>query len=221
MKTHPTPMPEALAVTFEQLSSDTVWLHARWILYRQLFGTNERRVELLNRVAPYFFHEVQQILADDCLLALCRLTDRLSTGCQPNLVLESLVSLVDPCQHGDLRRALDDKLKLVVERVAPFRLSRNKRIAHRDRSVALGPSTSPLPGLSRDKFEDALAAIRDFLNEIEGFFNDSEMAYQEVFAASDGEALIHALKQTVECARLEASGVLPRGWLVRSEFHDA
>ena len=46
-------IPEALQEIFETLKQDIVWIHGRWKMYRQLFGTNELRVFLNKRVKSF------------------------------------------------------------------------------------------------------------------------------------------------------------------------
>lgn len=46
--------PVRLANIFEKLKSEVIWLHGQWIIYRQLFGTSEERINLLNDSAPFF-----------------------------------------------------------------------------------------------------------------------------------------------------------------------
>lgn len=51
-------IPARLRDVYGALENELVWIHGRWIMYRQLFGTNELRIELLNDVAPSFFREL-------------------------------------------------------------------------------------------------------------------------------------------------------------------
>ena len=221
MSCQPTKMPPPLARAFERLSDDVIWLHSRWILYRQLFGANPQRIELLNRVAPYFFSQLERILSDDVVLGICRLFDPATTVQQDNLVLAVLPNLIDQAAYASLHDDLAMRRNRLETQLPPFRANRNKRIAHRDYKTALDPRAPMLPGLSRVMFEEVLAEISGYLNGIQGFFDQSETAYDVFISPSDSDALIFALKQSVECARLEEARLLPFDWFKHSEFRDA
>jgi hypothetical protein len=59
----------------ETLQEDVIWVHAKWKVFRQLFGTSEKRIAILNDFAPDFFQIVHDGLIYDILLAMSRLTD--------------------------------------------------------------------------------------------------------------------------------------------------
>ncbi|MCX7017266.1 MAG: hypothetical protein NTW86_32670, partial [Candidatus Sumerlaeota bacterium] len=167
MDAQPTQMPPPLAEAFVILSDDVQWLHAHWKIYRELFGTNPQRVELLNRTAPFFFHELERVLKDDVILAICKLLD----GRKGNLVLSGLLRLLDRATHQTLYEELQQRLKSLDSKSLPFVENRNKRIAHRDRAVALGHQTTALPRLPRAEVEDFLGELRGFLNAIQAEFD--------------------------------------------------
>ena len=72
----PTPVQEIWAA----LSADVVWLHGRWIIYRQLFGTSEKRVDLLNEFAGTVTWMLQNVLLHDVQLWLSKLGDPAGGG---------------------------------------------------------------------------------------------------------------------------------------------
>ena len=81
--------------TFEEILYETdnrmFVLHETWCIYRQLFGTSEARVDLLNEVAPGFAGVVQPVLLDSVILGICRLCDPSSMSGNDNLSLKRLV----------------------------------------------------------------------------------------------------------------------------------
>lgn len=88
MKTIPIPVAEV----YEELKNEVTWLHGRWIIYGQLFGKSERRIEMLNDCASAFFFIVQNVLLGEVQVALSKLTDPATTGKHENLSLEQLQS---------------------------------------------------------------------------------------------------------------------------------
>lgn len=214
-------MPPAVNDLFEALKSEVVWLHARWILYRQLYGTNPERIELLNSTASYFFAQLEWVLLDDILLGLSRLTDRLETCGHSNLVLGQLPERLSESKWNSLVANLSQRLESIKAKCDSFRNHRNRRIAHCDLQTAQGSVERFLHGISREMVEDALAEIRAFMNEVQSFFDGSETAYEHFLAASDGDALIFALKRGYEYGELQSQGIVPWDQLEKSKYHKA
>jgi hypothetical protein len=73
-------MPDETREVYELLDQEIAWLHVKWQFYCQLFGTDEKRIELLNAFAPIFFRVCQDALLDDVIISLNRLTDNPQTG---------------------------------------------------------------------------------------------------------------------------------------------
>ena len=48
-------LPTTIEELFEELRNEINWLHAKWIIYRELFDHSEERVDLLNECASAFF----------------------------------------------------------------------------------------------------------------------------------------------------------------------
>lgn len=55
-------MPVTYKELFDPLAADAVWLLHSWDEYKTLFGHSERRIALLNEVAPHFFGHLQRAL---------------------------------------------------------------------------------------------------------------------------------------------------------------
>src|ERR1700757_3279717 len=95
-------IPSGVAEVFEELRKEIIWLHARWILYNQLYGKSEKRVDLLNESAGTFFYVVQETFLADVHIALSKLSDPAATGRFDNLSLEQLQIRVDAECVSDL-----------------------------------------------------------------------------------------------------------------------
>ncbi len=187
-------IPPDIREVFDKLQIEITWLHARWQLYRQLFGHSERQIELLNEAAGAAFYLINDVLIDEVQVSLSKLTDPASSRGFDNLSLCQLQERMEAQGQSqlatDLRVLLDD----LQNRCEAFRVRRNKRLAHLDLAVALGTATTPLPGVSRQMIEDALAVVRSYMNSIQGHYDDSEFAYTHFISHGDGEALVHYLK---------------------------
>lgn len=212
--------PDVLDI-FESLSSEVVWLHLRWILYCQLYCTNPERIELLNNTAALFFQQLQQVLFQDLVLGLCRLTDPLKSVDKDNLVLQQLCQRLDESRYPTLSANLNQRLNHIKDKCAAFRKHRHRRIAHLDLGAKLNPTKNPLPTISKEMVENALKEIRDFMNEFEVSFKERTTVYEHFIATTDGDALMYALKKAFEYRSLVREGKIPRDHLRKSKYWSA
>ena len=179
------PIPDAINEVYRELKTEITWLHGRWIIYRQLFAGSEERIELLNECASTFFHFVHEVLLSEVQVTLSKLTDPARQGGFDNLSLDQLQHLLvtygDPGLAAECRALLDE----LQSKCEPFRTWRNKRLAHLDLTTAMKSGLDPLPGISRQMVEDALAIVRDYMNKIEGHYSQSKFAYEHFLMRSD------------------------------------
>jgi hypothetical protein len=84
---------------FEGLQDDVIWLHAKWNIHRQLFGTSDERIHLLNDFGPDLFQVFYDTLLYDALLIMNRLTDPATTFKRHNLSLERLTEMIEATGH--------------------------------------------------------------------------------------------------------------------------
>lgn len=180
----------SLGPVYSALSADLVHLYSKWLEYRALFGESPGRVELVNSIAPSFFRMVQDILWNDVLLHVARLTDPPQRGAFENLTLLCLDSHLD---DENLRTRIRDLNERALSRAAFARDYRNKRLAHNDLSHAL-ERAEPLTLGSRQDVEEVLAAFSEVLNALNSHFAGATMAYREVIGDVGGaHSLLYAL----------------------------
>jgi hypothetical protein len=196
-------VPDDLKDLFQAIEGEVVWLHGRWLIYRQLFGANERRVDLLNHSAPTFFALLQRLWFDYIVLEICRITDRAVISGHSNLVVGQLLARLDRSSHPTLAAKLDVLGAEIARASDHLRFRRNKQIAHLDLATALEASQTPLPGISRQDVEFALQAIRDFMNAFRMEFLGGEMGYESFAMQDDAERLIVNLKRAAEYREIE------------------
>ena len=84
----------ALNATLRALDYHVQDVHAKWLMYRQLFGRTEERYDVLMQAAGAIFTKVDQAMLEDAQLALYRLgdpaTSSIKGGRVPNLTLRRL-----------------------------------------------------------------------------------------------------------------------------------
>lgn len=184
-----------LGPLYHELYNEVVWIHAKWLEYRKLFAMTEERVEFLNKTASFFFYIIETTLWENVLLHIARLTDRPKMFGSENL---TLLRLPDAVSDEELADDLRVMMVECLNRCQFARDWRDKRIAHNDLSLALDSKATPLPGVSRQNIEDALASFSKIMNRVYGaYFPDTEVGFHHFLARDDAELLVHYLNVAV------------------------
>ena len=188
-----------LGQVYHALQNELIWLYAKWLEYRKLYATSPERVTLLNSAGPFLFRVVQDVLWDDVLLHVARLTDPPKSGRKSNMTIKRLAAVVsDPRLSSEIERLVSD-----AERLCAFaREWRNRHLAHCDFDLAVKcRGVDPLLPASRQHVDAALAALAAVLNRIEAHYFHSEVGFAYFSDAGDAEALVYHL---AVAARAEA-----------------
>jgi hypothetical protein len=214
-------MTKTLNEIYEKLKIDVLWLHGRWKIYRQLFGTNEKRIDLLNQASGNVFIILKESLLNDVTLNLCRLTDAYIMKDKKNICLESILNKLNIKAHANIIQKLRKQYNKLKKFCLTFRKHRNKRLAHRDWNVGLNRYRGNLPGISRKKVEKALSELRKFLYLFEDYFNISSPSYNNISTRSDGDTLIYTLKQAIAFRNAVKSDRMLNRFFINSKYYDA
>jgi hypothetical protein len=212
-------IPSELSEIWQFLDSQVVWLHGRWIVYRQIYGTNPKRIDLINEAAPTFFWMIEQTLMNDVQLTLVKLADPSETCGRENLTLETLVIEVEKVTSDGLPNALRQSLIVFRQCCEKIKRRRHKDIAHFDLSVQLGNKAEVLPGPSRQEIELALLELRKFMNLFLTFFQNTQKAYEKFSLQTDGNTLLFRLKESLRYEQLQLLGTIPQEDIVQSKYH--
>jgi AbiU2 len=97
-------------------------------------------------------------------------------------------------------RALVDAAKARSEFAREWR---NRHIAHRDLVLALDAKAEPLPGVSRQHVEDALASFAAIINALHTRYLDGEVAFGHFVAHGDADALVYWLQFAARSEQLQ------------------
>jgi hypothetical protein len=203
-----------LGSVYSALSNECTWAFMKWHEYVQMFGAAESRIDLLNEAAPQFFRVIQDVLWEDSLLHISRLTDQATMGRNKNLSVQALPALIN---EPDLKEEVEGLVETAVKKAAFARDWRNRRIAHRDLGLALAESPKPLKEASRLKVKEALAAIAAVLNAIDRYHRDSTTAYELGKLVTGAEHMMYVLRDGIERERkrrrdLEKGEYNPQDW---------
>jgi len=181
---------------FDKLKYEVTRCHYYWILYRQLFGTNETRLEIINKTTPSFFVMYQDMFFDYITLELSKLTDPADFGKYKNLSFYYLLELLQGEISEEFNKMLKDILDELKSVTILFRNRRNKLVAHRDLET-IGKKNEY--GISRQSVEDALTVVGKYLNEIDSHFFNTTTMYKEFITdlKDDGTALLINLAKSL------------------------
>ncbi len=180
-----------LGPVFSELQSDVAWLQVKWTEYRELYGTSPERVGLLNEAAGLFFKILQNTLWEDALLHLCRLTDPSVMRGRQNLSIQALPEL---CEDPNLRGEVAELVSRALTACSFARDWRNRHIGHRDRTLALQPTSKPLTPGSRADVSAAIASVHEVLNHISERLLGSKLADTVIVPPTGALALLYLLR---------------------------
>jgi hypothetical protein len=213
-------MPETIKSTFDDLKDEVAWLHTIWENHRQLFQTSEKRRKLLAEWAYAFFLIIHQVLIDNVLLLLSKLTDPAGEGKTQRLSSETLQKRVE--KHGDhkLVSELKETLGKLKEKSHVIRTHRNKRLAHIDMEVKM--KRAELDHVSVEMVEEMLALAGAYMNAVEGHYYQREVRYQfGIDSYSDADALVTKLRHGLRFEQLIKDEKIPSEDLFGGEWSGA
>ena len=193
-----TAMGPALGEEFHALYEELFWLCEKWREYQGLFGTSEKRIDLLNEAAPAFFVYLQNTLWEDALLHLSRLTGPPRTMGRDNLTIRRLPDLIT---DAGLQQHVAALVDTAVAKSAFAHDWRNRHIAHRDLPLALARATPGLAFASRLQVQDSITAVGDVLNAIHTHYLHFEVLFELPGAQGDVLDLLNLLKDGVRARK--------------------
>ena len=138
-------------------------LYGTWSEYVALYGADETRIKDMNTVAPYYFGLIQNVLWENVILHIARITDSCTTSGRANLTIQQLPGLID---NMELRTEVDEVIKEAKAKSLFCRDWRNRHIAHTDLTLATIEDAEPLGSASRLKVTQALSSIADVFNAV-------------------------------------------------------
>jgi len=184
-------MGEDIGKQYSALFQEVAALHLYWKEFLELFGTNDNRIDRLNKAAPGFFEMLQEQQFETNMSHLARLTDSPKSAGKQNLTVCRLPDLVsDQGLKGQLLVMVDE-----VKRKTEFcRDWRNRRFAHHDMLLATRDGrATPLQTATKEKFAEALQAVSDLLNTMERFYHKGACSFEDIAAHNGAATLLHIL----------------------------
>jgi hypothetical protein len=191
-------MGREIGPVFYALVCEVHYLHVKWGDYTALFD-KEKRVQLLNQVAPAYFARLQDIYVHDTFLHISRLTDQPKNGKHRHLTINGLVALIDV---PELRRTLRPMVKHMNRMAKALRNWRDRKIAHTEYELALGQATEPLPPTTRARTRETIEAIAAVLNAVSAHYCDGDHRFRYESRPGTGAlALLDCMDDGLKAAR--------------------
>lgn len=187
-------MDQEIQSLFCRIHGEVIQLFYRWKIFRQLFGSGEDNLNLLNKSGSNVFALLQRLTEDNVLLTLCRLTDPERTGSYENLSVRNFLGRIEAVLNVTVRQDLQRKLTRLEAATEKLRIHRSKRIAHLDLSHALKPEL--LPPLLYGDLQDALRTLESIMKDLHLIVLNADTSYKEPAIAygCDGEYLLRFLR---------------------------
>jgi hypothetical protein len=183
---------------YSDIRQELIRLHANWQMFRQLFTVSDEQMELLNNTAPGFFHLLQDVLVDNAVIILSRLTDSNKYNSLPRLV-----KLLKNHVVHSFYEELKSDIEIIETSCADIREHRNRRVAHNERldqRPEYDIDAERLPILTRDKIEGTMVEMAMFMNKIIGYFESTEQFYEPI-VRGDAESLVFFIEKGYEATR--------------------
>jgi hypothetical protein len=192
-------IPPEIDGKYMALFQEVSHLHRKWGIFCQLYASGDDVIALLNNAAAGFFRVCQDLLADDVILTISRLTDPKQTFRKDNLSLEQLVHSIDAGKYPKLRDEIEQLYAELKDKCNFTKDHRDKRIAHNDLSTKLQAKVTPLPSPTKRDVEDALGSIRNVMNAVPKYFHNADIAtvnyIRLVTSPGDGTKIISRLRE--------------------------
>ena len=195
---------QRFGAVYHGLWSNWAWALMRLQEFRELFS-DATRVELLNAITGgEFFGDIQDLLWDDLILRVCRLTD----NSKRTLTIWRLPSFCkdDPT----LQKELQKRVQLASDAAKLPRRWRNQRIAHSDLTQVTTPDSQSLPHTNLQQVAAVLDGVHGAINAISRHLLNREIPNHVTVPPRAG-AFIAYTRQLVEAVQYIDSLIDPNG----------
>ena len=178
-------MGEDLGLLYDSLYNEIVWIKLKWIEFKELFGIKESRIELMNKTAPFFFYMIQNVLWENLLLGIARITDPKATSGKKNITINALSDYITDIEF---KTTLDNLINEIMSESDFCRDWRNRHISHNDYKLSIdNQNAEPLKLASRLKFKTVLQKVDELVQLFEFKYFNSHTGFQ--YMTSDRGAI--------------------------------
>jgi hypothetical protein len=163
--------------------------------YSIIFRESEKRIELLNKVAPSFFSKVNSFYWRSFIMTISRFTDPSDQNKNKNLSLNSLLKYLPQLKQEEQNSFISfmDKIDKEIKHIRKFR---SKYISHRDYEYAT-LSKNDIDPIEIKKVEDLYKLFAECLNIFNGHFSNRFILFSGMRTSHGARSLIYHIKDGV------------------------
>lgn len=174
---------------FYSLYNEITWLTFKWIEFRELYATKQSRIELMNKVAPFFFFTTQKVYWENLLLGIARITDPAMTGKKKNATLRALGEHISDDQF---KHEYEKSITEILAEADFCRDWRNRWIAHIDYELSANKRTAePLKIATREKLRLTIEKIQALYNKVSFKYLGSTIGWQLLSSNAGAISLLY------------------------------
>lgn len=174
------------------LYNEIIWLTFQWIEFKELFGTKESRIELMNEVAPFFFFAIQKVLRENLMLGISKITDPVKSCGKRNTTINAIPMFI---KDNNFKNELEKDIKEILDYSSFCRDWRNRWIAHLDYELATHKQNAkPLELTTRQKLKFTIEKLQDFYHKIESKYFNSRTGFEFLSSHNEVIFLLHAIE---------------------------
>ncbi len=148
--------------TFLAFRDQCIWLRTCFNTFTALYESGDATDQVLTRTAPLFFHDLNLILVDYCLLQICKLTDPPRSVGRDNLTVKHINELLKA------QNKLTPAISAASDGLAQYRNlindSRNRLISHADKRAVL--TGLPIGAHSKDEVDAFFANLYKYIDAV-------------------------------------------------------
>lgn len=166
--------PEPLREIIPYLQGEVCELRSNFQTFHHLFISDAERTKLLGVHIAGLLGSYQNLLQDEMLVSIARLTDADSQG-QKNLSFRSLAARSHVWDQ-ELGMKVKTAVNALVEKASGIRTHRHKRLAHYDLSTSFGQSE--LPTVTYNLINQTIKLCENILNLVSQAIDGSTMMFE-------------------------------------------
>ena len=186
---------EEFGLLYDSVYNGILMLFFNWQEYRELFGTKESRIKILNEAAPNFFYIVQRRLWESLLLDICKLTDPAKSAGKKNASINSINQFIT---DEEFKNRVSNRVSELMKATSFCRDWRNRHISHSDFELAVNKTAKQLEEANSEKIEKVLDLFQEYINLFQNHYFNITTAFNLMDSRKGVLALLRVLDDGLE-----------------------